>query len=194
MKKVIVGAGIFVRIVGIIIIIVPYVYVPKTVSEAYPVTKSTVVLPDFWGSLIVTPAQIGGKGTYLNTNDSLNIWVNATSKKGIDFYVNAVNQSNGDILATYLFYPDVTTVNKDWVVPLSSEYNFEFCSNYLFTRDDVSLLVTKYWTETAYRDVFKSYPVLPFDALYVGIVIVIIGIATSIYGLATRKPVPIENL
>ena len=104
MKKAIVAAGIFVLIVGIIIIIVPYVYAPKTVSEAYPVTKSTVVLPDFWGPPIVTPAQIGGKGTYLNANDSLNIWVNATSKKGIDFYVNAVNQSNGDILATYLFY------------------------------------------------------------------------------------------
>ena len=84
------------------------------------------------------------KGTGLVAGDLLNIQVNATPSKEIDFYVNAVNSSNGAILATYLFYPDVTTLTKDWMVPLTSEYDFVFSSTNLFTYEDATLLVTKH--------------------------------------------------
>jgi hypothetical protein len=178
MRRPIVAAGLITLIIGIILIALPYVYVPKTVSEAYQVPKSEVIFQE-WGPLIVTPAKTGGQGTYLNASDSLNIQVNATSGKGIDFYVNAVNQSTAEVLATYLFYPDVTTVNKDWIVPLSSKYHFEFISSNLFTREDVSLLVTKQWTETAYRDVTTNYPLLPFEFVYLGVVLTFVGIGLS---------------
>ena len=186
MKKVILAIGISILIAGVFLSVLPYIYFPKVVAEEYQVPKSAVIF-DGWGPLIVTPAKTGGKGTYLNATDSLNIQVNAASGKGIDFYVNAVNQSTGEVLATYLFYPDITSVNTNWVVPLSSEYNFEFSSSSLFTRDDVSLLVTKLWTETAHRDVVENYSLVPFEAMHVGIVLVIAGIVISIYGFAMRK-------
>ena len=186
MNKLILALGISIFTVGVILSVLSNVYIPKTITEEYQVPKSAVIF-DGWGPLIVTPAKTGGKGTYLNANDSLNIQVNATSGKGIDFYVNAVNQSTGDVLATYLFYPDVTTVDTDWVVPVSSEYTFEFSSSRLFTRDDVSLLVTEQWTETAYRDVVTIYSLIPFEAMYVGIFLAIAGMVMSIYGVAMRK-------
>ena len=186
MKKVILAIGISILLAGVFLSVLPYIYFPKVVAEEYQVPKSAVIF-DGWGPLIVTPAKTGGKGTYLNASDSLNIQVNAASGEGIDFYVNAVNQSTGEVLATYLFYPDITSVNTNWVVPLSSEYNFEFSSSSLFTRDDVSLLVTKLWTETAHRDVVENYSLVPFEAMHVGIVLVIAGIVISIYGFAMRK-------
>ena len=186
MKKLILALGISILTAGIILSVLSNIYIPKTIAEEYQVPKSVIVFGG-WGPLIVTPAKTGGQGTYLNANDSLNIQVNATSAKGINFYVNAVNQSTGDVLATYMFYPDVTTVDTDWVVPVSSEYHFEFSSNSLFTRDDVSLLVTKQWTETAYRDVVENYCLIPFEAMYVGIAFVIAGMVVSIYGVAVRK-------
>ena len=186
MKKVILAIGISILLAGVFLSVLPYIYFPKVVAEEYQVPKSAVIF-DGWGPLIVTPAKTGGKGTYLNASDSLNIQVNAASGEGIDFYVNAVNQSTGEVLATYLFYPDITSVNTNWVVPLSSEYNFEFSSSSLFTRDDVSLLVTKLWTETAHRDVIENYSLIPFEAMHVGIVLVIAGIVISIYGFAMRK-------
>ena len=187
MKKLILPIGISILIAGVFLSVLPYIYFPKVVAEEYQVPKSAVIF-DGWGPLIVTPAKTGGKGTYLNATDSLNIQVNANSGKGIDFYVNAVNQSTGDVLATYLFYPDVTSVNTNWVVPLSSEYNFEFSSSSLFTRDDVSLLVTKQWTETAYRDVIENYSLVPFEATYVGVLLVVGGMTATICGVAMRKP------
>ena len=186
MKKAIVGISVFALIIGILLIALPFVYVPKTTSEAYQVPKSTVVIHNFWGPMIVTPAKSAGKGTYLNASDSLNIQVNATSGKGIDFYVNAVNAVN-DVLATYLFYPEVTTVNRDWIVPLSSEYYFVFNSSSLFTYKDVTLLVTKQWTENAYRDVTTNYQLLPFEFAYLGVVLVLVGMGLTIYGVVKKE-------
>ncbi len=187
MKKIVLAIGISILTAGVFLSIFPHVYFAKAVAEEYQVPKSAVIF-DGWGPLIVTPAKTGGKGTYLNASDSLNIQVNATSGKGVDFYVNAVNQSTGDVLATCLFYPDITSVNTDWVVPLSSEYDFEFSSSSLFTRDDVSMLVTKQWTETVYRDVVESFSLVPFETMYIGILLTLAGMVVSIYGVAVRKP------
>jgi len=186
MKKLFLAIGISILVAGVFLSILPYIYFPKAVTEEYQVPKSAVIF-DGWGPLIVNPAKTGGKGTYLNASDLLNIQVNATSGKGIDFYVNAVNQSTGDVLATCLFFPDVTSVNTDWVVPVSSEYSFEFSSDSLFTRDDVSLLVIKQWTEFASRDVIENYSLVPFEATYVGLLLVIAGITATIYGVSMRK-------
>ena len=186
MKRLILALGISILAAGVILFALSHVYIHKTVAEEYQVPKSAVILGG-WGPLIATPAKTGGQRTYLNASDLLNIQVNATLGKGIDFYVNAVNQSTGKVLATYLFYPDVTTVNTDWVIPVSSRYNFDFSSSRLFTRDDISLLVTKQWTETAYRDVIENYSLIPSEATYFGILLVIVGITGTIYGVAMRK-------
>jgi FlaG/FlaF family flagellin (archaellin) len=127
----------------------PFVYVPKTTFEAYQVPKSTVLIGGFGPLFDVAPTSKVTDVLTLNAGDSLNIQVTVTSGKDIDFSVN-------DGSTTYLSYSNVTTVNKDWTVPQSSNYNFVFNSSSTFTSKDVTWQVTKHWTETAYRDVTQN--------------------------------------
>jgi hypothetical protein len=107
MKKAIVGIGVFALIIGVLLISLPFVYVPKTVSEAYQVPKTSSIISQ---SFVVPPSTVTHT-TYLNVGDSLNIQVTVTSgaNRDVDFSVN-------DGSTTYLSYSRATTVNKDWTV------------------------------------------------------------------------------
>ena len=181
MKKAIVAIGVFIFIIGILLAILPFAHVPKTTSEAYQVSKSEVVLQGWTGMAAFSSFKNAAKGTELYANELLNIQVNATESKGIGFSVNAVNDTTGDVLATYLFYPDVSTLNVDWKVLLTSDYDFVFTSNSLFTYKDATLLVTKQWNETAYRDLTQNLDLIPFEFLYVGFVLSLAGIGLLVY-------------
>ena len=179
MRKPIIAVGIIILTAGIVLCALPFIYVSETVSEIYEVPKSETILGGWTGMAAFASFRDATKGTGLVAGDLLNIQVNATPSKEIDFYVNAVNSSNGAILATYLFYPDVTTLTKDWMVPLTSEYDFVFSSTNLFTYEDATLLVTKHWTETAYRNVTTYYRLLPIEFVYLGAVLISCGIGLS---------------
>jgi hypothetical protein len=140
-----------------------------------------VVLQGWTGMAAFSSFKNAAKGTELYANELLNIQVNATESKGIGFSVNAVNDTTGDVLATYLFYPDVSTLNVDWKVPLTSDYDFVFTSNSPFTYKDATLLVTKQWNETAYRDVTQNVDLIPFEFLFVGSVLSLAGIGLLVY-------------
>ena len=157
------GYSVFALIIGVLLIALPFVYVPKTISESYS-PKSTVLISGFGPLMDVAPTYKVSDGISLNAGESLNIQVNVTSGNNIDFSVN--NNST-----TYLSYSNVTTVNIDWTVPQSSNYNFVFNSLSAFTSKDVSWQVTELSTETAYRDVTKNVELLPFDVSYVGVVL-----------------------
>ncbi len=149
------------------------------------------MIVDGWTPLAaVAPATSMAKGVELNAGDSLNIQVNATAGKGINFYVNSgvtslVYPYNGT--ATKLNYQNVTTLNKDWAVPVSLQYSFVFNSTNLFSYKDVSIQVTKQWNDTAYRDITQNVQLLPFQVLYVSIVIALLGLAIVIYGVRNPK-------
>ena len=178
MKKVILGIGIFALIIGILLIAFPFIYVPKTVSEPYQDPKSSTIISE---SFVVPPSKTTHT-TYLNAGDLLNIQVTVTSggNRDIDFSVN-------DGATTYLSYSRVTTVNKNWTVPISSNYNFVYDNSFsLITSKDVTVQVTKHWTETAYRDVTRNYQLLPFEFAYLGVVLALVGIGLTIYGVVKR--------
>ena len=179
MKKAIVGIGVFALIIGVLLIALPFVYVPKTVSESYQVPKSSSIISE---SFVVPPSTVTHT-TYLNAGDSLNIQVTVTSgaNKDVDFSVN-------DGSTTYMSYSRTTTVNKDWTVPLSSNYNFVYDNSFSFiTSKDVTVQVTKHWTETAYRDVTQNYQLLPFEFAYLGVVLALVGIGLTIYGVVKKE-------
>ncbi len=190
MKKAIVGIGVFALIIGIVLVALPSVYVLKTTSEPYQIPKSTVIVGAWMPLAPVDPTTSMAKGAYLNAGDTLNIQVNATSGKDIDFYVNSgvkglVYPYSGS--ATELTYPNVTTINRDWIVPVSSQYSFVFNSSNLFSYKDATILVTKQWNDTAYRDVTQNVRFLPFQSAYVGVIVVLSGGAITVYGIITPK-------
>ena len=179
MKKTIVGIGVFALIIGVLLIALPFVYVPKTVSESYQVPKTSSIISE---SFVIPPSSITHT-TYLNQGDSLNIQVTVTSgaNRDIDFSVN-------DGSTTYLSYSRATTVNKDWTVPLSSNYNFVYDNSFSFiTSKDVTVQVTKHWTETAYRDVTTNSQLLPFEFAYLGVALTLVGIGLTIYGVVKKE-------
>ena len=179
MKKAIVGIGVFALIIGVLLISLPFVYVPKTVSQAYQVPQSSSIIDE---SFVVPPSTVTHT-TYLNANDSLNIQVTVTSgaNQDINFAVN-------DGSTTYLSYSRATTVNKDWTVPLSSNYNFVYDNSFsTITSKDVTVLVTKNWTTTAYRDVTTNNQLLPFEFAYLGIALALVGVGLTIFGVAKHE-------
>jgi hypothetical protein len=189
MKRATMAIGVFVLIIGILLIILPFVYIPSHSSEAYQIPKSKVIVGGWMPLAPVAPATSMAKGAYLTAGDSLNIQVNATSGKAIDFYVNSGSTSliyPYDGSATQLFYPNVTTISKDWIVPVSSQYSFVFNSSSLFTYKDATLLVTKQWNETAYRDVTQNVQLLPFEFAYLGVVLALGGIGITIFGIVKK--------
>jgi hypothetical protein len=193
MKKSIVLTGFFSLIIGILLITLPFVSIPNNTTQAYQIPKSEVIVGGWTPLAAVAPATSMAKGVELTAGDSLNIQVNATFGKGINFYVNRgviglVYPYSGT--ATELSYQNVTTVNKGWTVPVSSQYSFVFNSSNLFSYKDVSVLVTKQWNETAYRDVTQKVQLLPFEAVYVGAVIFLCGLAITIFGVIKRRIQP----
>ncbi len=138
----------------------------------------------------VAPATSMAKGVELKAGDSLNIQINATSGKAIDFFVNSgvtslVYPYAGT--ANELSYQNITTLNKDWIVPTSSEYSFVFNSSNLFSYKDVSILVTKQWTDMVYRDIPQNVQLLPFEVIYFGIAIALSGVAIIVLGVIKRQ-------
>ena len=190
MKKAIVCIGVFALIVGILLVALPFVYFSKTTSEAYQVPKSMVIVGGWMPLAAVAPANSMAKGAELTAGDSLNIQVNATLGKNINFYVNSgvsgfVYPYSGS--AIELSYPNVTTINRDWIVPVSSQYSFVFNSSNLFSYKDVSIQVTKQWSEAAYRDVTQNVQLLPFEFGYIGVVLVLGGIGITVFGLVKKE-------
>jgi hypothetical protein len=157
----------------------PFVYVPKTVSESYQVPKSSSIISE---SFVVPPSTVTHT-TYLNANDSLNIQVTVTSggNKDVNFAIN-------DGATTYVSYSRATTVNRNWTVPLSSNYNFVYDNSFsTFTSKGVTVQVTKQWTETAYRDVTTNNQLLPFEFAYLGVALALVGIGLTIFGVVKKE-------
>jgi len=181
MKKAFVGLGAFALIIGIILIALPFVYVPKTVSQAYQVPQSS----DVFNTSFVVPPAITTQTTYLDAGDTLNIQVTVTGGGNLD-----INFNVNDGATTYLSYTRATTISRTWTVPLSSNYNFVYDNSFsTFTSKDVTVLVTKNWTTTAYKDVTTNSQLLPFEVAYVGVVLALAGIGITIYGVV-KKEIP----
>lgn len=191
MKKAFAGIGVFALFIGILLVTLPFANIFKTTSEAYQVPKSTVLIDRFGPILDFNPVPTTNwaDGFSFSAGDLLNIQVNVNSSRGIDFSVNdGSNGVNSNVSPTaYLFYPNVTTVNTDWVVPKNSSYNFVFRSSSTFSPNDVHWQIEQLWNETDYRNVTKNIPLLPFQVIYVGVVIAFSGLAITTYGIMTSK-------
>ena len=75
--------------VGILLIALPFVSVPSHLTQAYRIPKSEVIVDGWMPLAAVAPATSMAKGVDLKANDSVNIQVNATFGKNINFFVNS---------------------------------------------------------------------------------------------------------
>lgn len=89
MNKALVTIGGFTFIIGILLTALPFVDIPSHTTQTYQIPKSEVIVDGWTPIAAVAPATSMAKGVELTAGDSLNIQVNATSGKGINFYVNS---------------------------------------------------------------------------------------------------------
>jgi hypothetical protein len=163
--------GILVLIIGILLVILPFANVPRSVSEAYQVQKTSTVMDH---TFVVLPSNITRYNEYLMVGDLLNIRVTVTSSgnEGIDFSIDYGWRERPE-----LSYSRITTVDRNWTVPMSMYYNF-VCDNSFdsLSSKDVTAKVIKYQTETAYRHVTQIGPLLPFEFAYIGLIVALAGV------------------
>jgi hypothetical protein len=179
MKRLTVAIGTIILILGIIMAASTFIVVPENKTQAYQVPKSTIIV-DCFGLIGPTYGVVGltadwVDGLTFNAGDLLNIQVNVTSGKNINFYVD-------DGSTIYLSYPNTTSVNTDWTVPRNSSYNFVFSSSNTVSAKDVHWKITKQWNETDYRGVSQNVPLFPFQVFYAGAITALSGLAIMIYG------------
>jgi hypothetical protein len=179
MKQAVIGVGFFVLIIGVILVVLPYVYVPRIVTEQYQNPKSSMIVSESF----VLPETTTTYTTHLNANDSLNIQVAVTSggDKAINFSVN-------DGTITYLNRSNAITINEDWIVPSSSNYTFVFDNSYGYSSKEVTVTVTKHWTETTYRDALTKIQLFPFESAYVGVALIAVGSGLATCGFIRKEP------
>jgi hypothetical protein len=183
MKQPLVGLGIFIFVIAVILLALPFVNIPRTESQAYQVTQSTEIVSE---AFTVPPSSITHTVS-LNVGDSISIHITVTSggNKDIDFYLT-------DASTTYLSYSRATTINRDWTAPLTGTYNLVYDNSFSwFTSKDVDVHITKSWQETAYRDVTVNAPILPFFYVYGGIALIV----TSAIFVTSASPLsPVASL
>lgn len=169
--------GITLVLIAITLIILPLINISKTTSEPYSIPRSSVLISE---SFSVSPNIVTHTGQLI-AGDSIKIQVTVTSggNRDIDFSIN-------DGSTTYVSYSRATTINKDWIVPSTSNYNFVYDNSFSWiTSKDVSVQVTKYWTEIGYRDVTTYTPLLPLPVVYAGILLAVLGGLLVVYTLIT---------
>ena len=190
MNKALLTIGIVAITVGILLTVLPFVNVPNHRTQAYLIpTKSEKIIGE-WNPVGPTdPGTDCAKGASLNAGDWLNIQVNTTAGKNINLYVKS-----GATMADYLFagttqtfFRNVTYLNENGTVPVSSQYAFVFNSSTPFSYRDVNILVTKQTGQTAYREIIDNIPLVPFVVFYFGVVVALSGSAITIFGIIKNK-------
>jgi hypothetical protein len=104
MKQAIVGLGVFLIVIAIGLIALPFVNVNAALSEPYDIPKTATLVSE---SFSVSPGTIT-HSAYLTEGDSIKIEVAVTAggNRDIDFSIN-------DGSVTYISYSRATTVNRD---------------------------------------------------------------------------------
>ena len=179
MKKAILAIGICVLVIGVVLVALPFVNIPTTTSEPYEVQRSSVILNEnfevgdfFW---VIHSA-------HLEKEETVNIQV-TLSKEGLGDVIFVVSEGGEE----FIRQQGVDFVyNENWTVPYSADYNFRYSKTAPYGAKNVTELVTKYWTETAYMDV----PLLSFEVAYLGIALVLVGIGITAYGVVKKETVP----
>ena len=190
MNKTLVAIGIFAITLGIILSVLPLVNIPNHTTQAYTVLSQKKIIGEWHPIAPVDPSTSCAKGVGLTAGDKLNIQVNVTAGKDINLYIisGVTFLSYPYAGTTQTFFTNVTYLNENWTVPVSSgQYAFVFNSTTPFSYRDVNIQVMKQTEQTAYREIIDNSPLIPFEVFYFGVVVTISGSAITIFGIIKNK-------
>ena len=178
MKRTAVGIGILILAVGVILMLFSLIDLPHATTEPYDVPKSSSIINE---SFTVPPSTVTRTAS-LVAGDFINIQFQVTSGGNLDIDFNVNN-----VTMTFIDLNRVTSYNNNWTVPSTGAYLFVYDNSFSwFTSKSVTTQVTKLWTETAYRDVTKYHPLLPYEFTYLGLLLLFAGMGTIAWGFIRK--------
>ena len=196
MRRKIVVIGVTLLAIGIVAIIFSLVQIPFQEQEPYDVPKSSVLLEES----IVVPARgiLGGGGEIsrtlvLNAGDEINIYFRVTSGGDLD-----VDFHFRDGVNTVFSLPRVSSHNSTITIANNSTYYTVWDNSFSWLTDkQVTTKITKLWNEIAYRDITTYHTIFPSEYTtiteYAGIVLILAGIASIGWGVASQSASLIEE-
>jgi hypothetical protein len=162
------AAGILALTIGALLVALALASIPHTVSEAYQIQNASLELDH---SFVVAPSNTIRYTRFLNYGDLLNIQVTVTSggNREIDFSIN-----RGGIQE--LSYPRITTIDTNWTAPTTTWLEFVYDNTFdSQSWKNITVKAIKYQTETTYRGITQTGPLLPPEFAYVGVITAISG-------------------
>jgi hypothetical protein len=170
-----------------VLAVLPFVYLSKTVSQPYnvPMSSDYFHVQDFEVSSDgpVTQTVAFNKGDFVNIRLSVYGF-----GEEILFVVSANSKE-------YIRYQGPSGVDENFTTPVTANYTFTYSKPYFsINRLNLDIIVTTFWTMTAYSDVVEDYPTLPFQVLYFGAGLVIAGTAISVYGIVKKGKIHQQTL
>jgi hypothetical protein len=178
MRKTAIGIGITILVVGLVVMTLSLVNLPQATTEPYDVPKSSSIIDE---SFTVPPSTVTRTAS-LVAGDTINIQIEVTSggAKDLNFNVN-------NITLTFISADRITTYNRSWAVPSTGAYLFVYDNSFsTFTSKQVTTQITKLWTETAYRDITKYHPLLPYEFTYLGLLLLLAGMGVIAWGFIRK--------
>lgn len=165
MKKPIVGIGVFLLIIGLVMLAL------TLIGESHQDPMSSHILDE---SFTLGVAQ---RKSTLNKSDIVHIELEVTAggNKHIDFYVQ-------DETTTYVEKARVSFVDMNWTVPSDGTYYFVYDNSLSWTTSkNVTTKIIRYWNTAKY------YPLLSQEFSYVGFILSLTGTGIIIWGFKKRN-------
>lgn len=194
MRKNISGLGVLIVIIGIIIISISIIQVPFTTNRDFPVQRSKRWIDE---SVVVPPGTHKAYGGTYGPESTLKIKFDVThgGNRDVDFFIfDEVNYYKWQAKQQPSFYVEkrrVTSMDETWPPPSTKTFYLVFDNSFsIITSKTVAARIDNTWMEMETRQVTENRPLLPSEYSYIGITLLIVGIAVIGYGAmseATKK-------
>jgi len=185
MKEKIVGVGVFIIVVGVALVAVSLAIVPFTITEPIELEMSS-----YW----LNEAFIVSAGTHqvrlgeILSGTKIGIQFEVTSGIDSDMYFFVADETSywrwtaGDAADMYLPRSRITALDINWTVPNTETWCFVWDNSVSPNNARVTAQIIGYWTKTGYRDVTDYRPLMDSQYAYVGISILLVGVAVTLGG------------
>lgn len=180
--------------IGVVILLLGVVKVPYTTYGLAEVEKS-----NDWLSESFTVSALSHHDYYGSFSSGVTLHITFQASSDVDFRVmDEVNYWKMNAGSAYEYYSvpsrsRVSSVNIDWNPPSGQRIYFVWDNSFSwFTSKSVSAYFYYTWTELENQATTVDTPLLPTGLSYLGVLLLLGGLAIAGYGFVSKLPIPMQ--
>lgn len=184
MKKSLLAFGIVLLIAGSTLGSISSISIPRWDTFTVDTPRSELILNKAF------EIQASSNTAYtlnLNKNDTLTITGAITEPESNRSIGAIIDFSINDSSKTYHSYDKTQNLTFLWTVPQAGNYSFVFDNRFDDSAKDVIIMVMKNWSEPEQYSIMVNTPLVNYWFLWVGVALIIVGIALAILWLAKTQ-------